>query len=142
MTTDEEAAAEKESKDFVGIAAVWLAVLIVSSVAAGNGSAAARIFAVALVGGVPLAAAIWNHRRPLADRVARQRAAGSHAEAKAAASAARQAVPASVRCPTCRGNDIVRVTGAEKVAGVALVGIAATALVGKTFRCRGCRFAW
>jgi hypothetical protein len=48
----------------------------------------------------------------------------------------------NVKCPTCEMQTVVKITGADKVATAALIGVFALGKISKSFKCISCGYSW
>jgi hypothetical protein len=48
----------------------------------------------------------------------------------------------TITCPTCKSNNVERISLKSKIGKVALVGIFAIGKVSKTFKCNACGYQW
>jgi predicted RNA-binding Zn-ribbon protein involved in translation (DUF1610 family) len=53
-----------------------------------------------------------------------------------------RAVASKIKCPTCGSSEIMRITGVDKVATAALVGVFALGRISKSFQCQNCGYKW
>ena len=48
----------------------------------------------------------------------------------------------SIKCPTCKSDDVEKISNASKVGSALMFGVFAMGKLSKTYQCNKCKFRW